>query len=470
MITVTIEILKSRLGEKARQFADPTQTPTKFTKPHRLMQSLAVIERKFDEIENAQPLDEKIFKSLTKLKEYGSDYLTKRDWKNLAWSLSKKLPERQEKVLFSEDGRLLVEKFTTLPSELMKVVYFPLLYSYFAVEQQEIDYHSGNWIKLRKLLTDSRSKLFQLAVGRPKPWLLTLTDYPEVLSTEPTKNFVKEFLEHNDSKIVAKRLESLRISSNSWFWESLIRATVSSVQKMNDIEYFKAIPRFIALSEDNKLYTTVILAELLKRYAVSSQRTIVHESLKQLALEQWGNPQYASSAGWNNVDIATKQMVIQWFVRVDLEAFFNLFSRTADVNRFNYWIKFIDKISFSQIFLGSSAWNSRQDAQQKFIKQNKSRLKELVGSTGSNNAFMLKIDNVYVIDFSDTGNACFIVNKIPYDEKDKKIPISTLKPYPYLLRLNHSSGWQHRFDQELAKIGIFSADQHKASTGYLKPY
>ena len=158
------------------------------------------------------------------------------------------------------------------------------------------------------------------------------------------------------------------------------------------------------------------------------------------------------------------------FVRADLEAFFNLFSRTADVNRFNYWIKFIDKISFSQIFLGSTALNSRQPEQQKFIKQNRSRLKELMGSTSTNNAFMLKIDNVFVIDFSDTGNACFIVNKIPYAEKDKRILVSTLKPYPYLLRLNHSSGWQHRFDQELAKIGIFSSQPNKSIHTHKKPY
>jgi hypothetical protein len=94
---------------------------------------------------------------------------------------------------------------------------------------------------------------------------------------------------------------------------------------------------------------------LLQRYAVSSKRTIVQDELKQLALKQWGNPQYESSAGWHNVNADTKKMVIQWFVRVDLEAFFNLFSQTADVNRFNYWIKFIDRISFSQIFLGPSA-------------------------------------------------------------------------------------------------------------------
>ena len=464
-----IESLKIRLQDKTKQFADPNNMDSKFIKPHRLNKTVAALERKFDELENSQPLEEKIFRSLLKLKHHGKDYLTKRDWKNLAWSLSKVMPNQQEKVLFTDDGHMLLEQFSRLTDALITTIYFPLLYSYFAVEQQDINKLSKNWLQLRELLSSRRSKLFQL-IKRPKPWLLTLTDYPDILSTQPTKSFITEFLDSKDSSVISNRLASLQISANSWFWDDLINTAVASLQSMNDDYYFKAIPRFLALLENNPIFTTVVLAALLQRYASSSQRTIVHEVLKQLALQQWGNPQYDSSAGWNNVNFDTKQMVIQWFVRADLEAFFNLFSRTADVNRFNYWIKFIDKISFSQIFLGSTALNSRQPEQQKFIKQNRSRLKELMGSTSTNNAFMLKIDNVFVIDFSDTGNACFIVNKIPYDEKDKRILVSTLKPYPYLLRLNHSSGWQHRFDQELAKIGIFSSQPNKSIHTYKKPY
>lgn len=451
---MSIQNLKNRLEKINRESADPSIVHNKFVAPHKLRHTLNIIERKFDELENAQPLDEKIFKSINKLKQHGKNYLTRRDWKNLAWSLSKKLPNQQDKILFTEDGRLLVDEFALLPSEILNSIYFPLLYSYFAVDQREIDYYSGNWIQLRTILTNSRSKLFQL-IGRPKPWLMTLTDYPEVLSTQPTKNFVKEFLDNSDSNVIANRLESLRISSNSWFWENLIRTTVESVRTINDIDFFNKMPRFLTLIKDNQLYTTLILVELLQRYAVSSKRTIVQDELKQLALKQWGNPQYESSAGWHNVNADTKKMVIQWFVRVDLEAFFNLFSQTADVNRFNYWIKFIDRISFSQIFLGPSALNTYQPEQKKFIADNKVRLKELAGSTSTNNAFMLKIDNVYVIDFSDTGNACYVVDKIPYSNKYKKVTVYSLKPSNYLLRLSHSGNWQQRFNQSLAKIGIF---------------
>ena len=272
---MTIESLKIRFQDKTKQFANPNDMDSKFIKPYRLNKTVADLERRFDELENSQPLEEKIFRSLLKLKQHGKDYLTKRDWKNLAWSLSKAMPNQQDKVLFTDDGRMLLEQFSHLTDELVTTIYFPLLYSYFAVEQQDINKLSKNWLQLRELLSSRRSKLFQL-IRRPKPWLMTLTDYPDILSTQPTKSFIAEFLDSKDSSVISKQLESLQISANSWFWDDLINTAVASLQSMNDDDYFKAIPRFLALLENNQLFTTVILSALLQRYASSYQRTIVH--------------------------------------------------------------------------------------------------------------------------------------------------------------------------------------------------
>ena len=94
-----------------------------------------------------------------------------------------------------------------------------------------------------------------------------------------------------------------------------------------------------------------------------------------------------------------------------------------------------------------------------FRHLNRGRLKELIGSTPSNNAFLLKIDNVYVIDFSDTGNACFLFNILPYKEISPKIHVRDLKNYThkgYIDKLWHIGSWGERFDQRLAEIGIFA--------------
>ena len=458
VIMMSIANLKRRLDEKISVFSDSTHIQTKFVKPQRLMKRLSILEHKFGDLENVQPLEEKIIKSVLKLEQHGFDGMTKRDWKNLAWSLSKKLPNYEEKILFTPVGVRLIDYFNQLGIDQLQFVYFPLLYSYFAFEQHELENLPSNWIQLRKILDENKSSIFK-ASTRPKKWMTTLIDNSEVLTTEPTKKFVREFLQDSNDNTVAYELESLRISANSWFWDDLIRSAIKSIKTMNEDEYLQNIPRFLVLLEKNKIYTTTILAALLERYASTSQREKAHEVLKHLALDQWGNPQYESLAGWNNVNADTKKMVIQWFVRADLEAFFKLFSRTADVNRFNYWIKFIDQISFSQIFLGPEALYSQRHEHMSFRHLNRGRLKELIGSTPSNNAFLLKIDNVYVIDFSDTGNACFLFNILPYKEISPKIHVRDLKNYThkgYIDKLGHIGSWGERFDQRLAEIGIFA--------------
>ena len=458
VIMMSIANLKRRIEERISVFSEPTHIQTKFVRPQRLMKTLSIIEHKFDDLENVQPLEEKIIKSVLKLEQHGFDGLTKRDLKNLAWSLSKKLPNYEEKLLFTPVGVRLIDYFKQLGIDQLQFVYFPLLYSYFSFQAKELEKQPDSWVQLRNILNTNKSLVFKNSTRR-KRWMTTLIDNSEVLTTEPTKKFVREFLQDSNDNTVAYELESLRISANSWFWDDLIRSAIKSIKTMNEDEYLQNIPRFLVLLEKNKIYTTTILAALLERYASTSQREKAHEVLKHLALDQWGNPQYESSAGWNNVNADTKKMVIQWFVRADLEAFFKLFSRTADVNRFNYWIKFIDQISFSQIFLGPEALYSQRHEHMSFRHLNRGRLKELIGSTPSNNAFLLKIDNVYVIDFSDTGNACFLFNILPYKEISPKIHVRDLKNYThkgYIDKLGHIGSWGERFDQRLAEIGIFA--------------
>ncbi|WP_413520376.1 EH signature domain-containing protein [Psychrobacter glacincola] len=473
---MSIAILKQRLNQSIDNFSEADQVHNKFAKPTKLMKTLAIIERKFDDMENAHPIEEKIVNSVLKLEEHGKDYLTKRDWKNLAWSLSKKLLSYEDKILFTFVGSQLIEQFSKMDPELLKTVYFPLLYSYFAVEQDEINKRPNNWVQLRNILNSNRSTLFQ-ATLRPKKWLITLTDHPEVLSLDPSKRFIRDFLYNSDDSRVSSQLESLSIAPNSWFWDSLINTSIKSVKTMKEEDYFKVIPRFLLLLEKNPIYTTAILTALLERYAATSKRAVVHESLKHVCLTQWDNPQYDSSAGWRNVSSDTRKMVIQWFVRADLEAFFKLFSQTADVDRFDYWIKFIDKISFSQIFLGPAAVQSRHAEHRKFRELNHGRLKNITGSTPSNNAFLLKIDNVHIVDFSDTGNACYGYSDLPFNLSKKNITVHELKSKQHSIfksdsgratSLSHSGNWEAKFDEKLAELGVFSSQSN--SPKYKKRY
>ncbi|HBL96047.1 EH signature domain-containing protein [Psychrobacter pacificensis] len=455
---MSIAYLKQRLNVSVERFSEPAQAQNKFARPHKLIKTLDIIERRFDDMENAQPIEEKIINSIKKLEKSGIDYLTKRDWKNLAWSLSKKLPHYEDKILFTFVGSKLINQFKNMQPALLKAVYFPLLYSYFAVEQDEINKRPNNWLELKNILSNNRSSLFQTTT-RPKKWLTTLTDHPELLSADPSKKFIRNFLHNSDKDRVSNQLESLSIAPNSWFWDSLVSSSIKSVKTMREDDYLEAIPRFLRLLEQNPIYTKDILTALLERYATTSRRTIVHEVLKSICLTQWGNPQYDSSAGWRNVSLDTKKMVIQWFVRADLEAFFTVFGSSADVRRFNYWMRFLKQVTLSEIFLNDQAMRYPTAQQAEFKRNNAGRFKRIVGKSNAANAFMIKIGGFYIVEFSEMNNATYFYRKLPYPPfqgKTGKVEITSLKSTSQAqFYLSHQGAWEKSFDRRLQELGIF---------------
>lgn len=455
MIIMSIDVLKQRLAQSVSNFSETTQIDGRFSRPHRLIKTLDVIERKFEDMENAQPVKEKILRSIRKLEQHGKDYLTKRDWKNLAWSLSRKLPAHNEKVLFTAKGAELLGYFNQIELNLLSSVYFPLLYSYFAIEEKELKSNkTDNWVSLRQILSKNRSSVFQSS-NRPKKWLITLTDNPELLTTEPSKKLTHQFLKDKDDNRVSNELESLNIASNSWFWDNLVYSAIHSIQSMKEDEFLMMIGRFLRLMEKHPIYTNDILVALLERYAVSSLREIVHERLKDISLEQWGNPQYDSSAGWQNVKQNTKRMVIQWFVRADLESFFTVFSRGADVRRFNYWMRFIKQVTFSEIFLNEQAIYYPTAQQAEFKKNNTGRFKKIDGKSSAN-AFMIKLGGFYIVEFSEMNNATYFYNQVPYASSKRKIHLRDLKStYRAEFYLSHNGAWENSFDRKLKALGIF---------------
>ena len=440
------------------RFSEPAQAQNKFARPHKLIKTLDIIERRFDDMENAQPIEEKIINSIKKLEKSGIDYLTKRDWKNLAWSLSKKLPHYEDKILFTFVGSKLINQFKNMQPALLKAVYFPLLYSYFAVEQDEINKRPNNWLELKNILSNNSSSIFQTTT-RPKKWLTTLTDHPELLSADPSKKFIRNFLHNSDKDRVSNQLESLSIAPNSWFWDSLVSSSIKSVKTMKEDDYLEAIPRFLQLLEQNPIYTKDILTALLERYATTSRRTIVHEVLKNISLTQWGNPQFESSAGWRNVSLDTKKMVIQWFVRADLEAFFTVFGSSADVRRFNYWMRFLKQVTLSEIFLNDQAMRYPTAQQAEFKRNNAGRFKRIVGKSNAANAFMIKIGGFYIVEFSEMNNATYFYRKLPYPPfqgKTGKVEITSLKSTSQAqFYLSHQGAWEKSFDRRLQELGIF---------------
>lgn len=470
---MTIHDLKHKLEFKLKEHAMHHDLRVSLPSPHRLIKRLEKIESHFEMADQLLPALEKIKQAIDKFERGDIARLTKKDWLRLVWGLCLSIPLRPQKLIFLEGGKRVLYILKTQPTQITERLYVALLFSYFALTQQELRQDSNQWLVLRDLLKDN-FQLIQQKSKHSKGWMQVLMSYPEVLQVLPTKRLAADFLNDTDDKKIPDIAQRLRIPTDSWFWENLVYQAVKSACELSDELFFGKIGRLLYLADTQPAYKAIILAKVLDRYAESNRRDQTDDRLKEMSLNQWDNPQYDSSVGWNNVKPETKKMVVQWFVRADLEAFFKTFNQNADERCFRYWMRYIRQISFSQLFLGPHALNSRQVSHQKFIFSNKGRYLELTGGTSTNNSFMLRIGSVYIVEFSERPNACYLYNKSPIRLNSNIVHLSHLKNKSICigtLNHNHIPPWEESFDTRLRELGIFpDNNSSSAAPSYGRKY
>src|SRR5690606_5170206 len=134
--------------------------------------------------------------------------------------------------------------------------------------------------------------------------------------------------------------------------------------------------------------------------------------LKQAALEHWGSPQMRSkqNAWLQYIEQPVCAMVVAWFAKEDLEHFFTLLKGDAEVDqsRLFYWLRFANQMTYTRIVMGVDAWYSRNTDFVAFREKNKGRISRLEGAPSHNNAVVMQIDNYFFVEFSGTGNACYV--------------------------------------------------------------
>lgn len=166
---------------------------------------------------------------------------------------------------------------------------------------------------------------------------------------------------------------------------------------------------------------------------------------------------------WGLVEPRVKAMVSQWLVLEDLEDFFQRLQAggLADNRRFTFWLRFIKQISFSHIVLGSHVWWSPDQDWMTFKLKKKGSISRLEGGAANKNAFIMKIGGFYLVEFGETGDACY-----GYPEGNEPFRLgSGLLQYPDDLKDkkrrvfwgSHFDGrqtWERSFLQDLSDLGI----------------
>jgi hypothetical protein len=267
--------------------------------------------------------------------------------------------------------------------------------------------------------------------------------------------------------------EGLGISRESWVWQELVLSQVEVTCRHVDQPFKDDLDRILNLLQTNSMFSENLVvrctAKLVSRYAQCAARP-EHSSLRDAAVNNIGNPWLKKTAWDAHVKTtdghpheAAREMVNGWIKRELIKNFFELLSDdgSADQRRLKYWLRFEPAIEDMWFALGPHA-NKHPSLEFKDFR-NRARGRTLkLESPGSpqNNAFIMRLGAVTIVEFGSEGNATYIYQSanVPFDLSKNWIygDSSGLKNQSLGERFVHrdsaSSGikWEDKLD---AKIG-----------------
>jgi len=343
-----------------------------------------------------------------------------------------------------------------------------LCFSYFGYESGNPDQNS-NWCRLRADVELG----FECVRGqqkREKEWVQIVHQHQELFSEHAGARLGEQMLDGEISDLSALQTIA-QIPDSSWLWRRIFNVLLSRIFMLDDAEFSQRLADLVEIGRQHPRYLNDILSACLSRYHVAAFREKPSSLLKQVALDAWGSPQIRSRQNsWlQYVEKDVCAMVVAWFAKEDLEHFFNLLKGEAEVDqsRLHYWLRFANQMSYTRIVMGSDAWHDTGRDFVHFREKNKGRLSKLVGGPGHNNAVIMQIGNYFFVEFSGTGNACYVyqADRSPFNPDKSQLELaSELKqPSRALDRMRHSpapnrpdriEGWLSKFDDALEKLGI----------------
>ncbi len=425
----------------------------------------AELARRFDQIEKALvPPQEKRLLALNKFKREQS--LTSSEWRLVFAGLADDEPVLEDDRLF---GRVHQEVVGRIEQQtLTRRDWLALCFSYFGYDKDKPD-ANPNWRLLREDIDHGFDAVKQ-RIGREKEWMRIVTHYRELFGEGAGTQLADEIFEGKIQDLSALQAIA-QIPDNSWLWRRIFAVLLSRIFTLDDATFLQRLPELVQLGQLNTRYLNDVLSACLTRYYHSCYREQSSSLLKQAALEHWGSPQMRSkqNAWLQYVEQPVCAMVVAWFAKEDLEHFFTLLKGEAEVDqsRLFYWLRFANQMSYTRIVMGNDAWHDRSSDFVAFREKNKGRLSQLTGGPSHNNAVVMQIGNYFFVEFSGTGNACYVyrADTAPFNPdkavlgwatelKQKHRALKRMPHSPAPRRANLVEGWLDKFDVELRGLGI----------------
>jgi hypothetical protein len=357
-----------------------------------------------------------------------------------------------------------VDQYLPAPKQYRRC-YQGLLSGYFSYDPEANDLPKTgrtNWETLRSYLRE-RSSCVRDGERNPQ-WVDSLQHHLTLLSEHPCVRYGAPLLAGEHAAVDELR-EVLNISDSSWFMRKLYLAQVQSAVGEADAEFLRLLYRVLDLLQENQLILDEGLSLVLNRFAGLKPPPLAC-ALRDAAVNWWGNPWLQSNAmRWGRVTPEARAMVADWLKLEFIEAFFTLLAEehTGDNRRLKFWARYVNSIEEIHFALGTSARNNRSPDFQTLRKKMVGLEVRLQDSVRTNNAFIMRMGSLVVVEFSGYSNACYgyadralpfrldIPVVLPKDTKN------SLKHSSNELWLTHQDGirgfetWEERFEAELAQ-------------------
>lgn len=464
-------------GGLTRLARDATGVVMSLPAPLRLQAQAERLALLFDDGVPPKPPMQMRARALERLRSDASA-LGRRDWILLCWALCD--PWNDKSAVLDDDSTFdaIATNVDTwvMRLEVPRKGWFGLLNGYCSYDYASSSTISKNWLRLR----DGISRTLPILLteqNRTKSWGRALIRHSDILTDRPGVSLAAEWFDGGDK---SELLRSLPIPADSWLWVSIVKAQVERLSRSRDDVLNAQIPIMMRFAAEHPRFADDMLGASLTRYCQSSMRAEPHEFLKNESFKRWGNPQLKTSHRWGLVEPEVKAMVLQWFAKEDLEHFFSLLQGSGGVDdaRLRYWLRFVDQISYTRILMGSDAFNNKELEFRNFRHRNAGRFGRLAGTQSQShaNAFIMKIGDYYLVEFSATGNACYGYHEseLPFDCTASYLsPNSELKKKTYNELgenyFTHGGSWFFKADLFLRRRGIFAGEK-SAQLGAVAAY
>jgi hypothetical protein len=358
----------------------------------------------------------------------------------------------------------LVEERSNRPQQFRRC-YQGLLDGYFGFDHQSQPSPKGNvnWSRLREYLGQRLAPVLHATTSRGvvPDWLTTLSHHQNLLTEDPCSRYTHELRSGNTDELKALS-GALGIASTSWVWDEALMAYVQMVCEQLDVPFvcdMPAVLRLINGEADLRLSQMLAIratAMTVVRYASSTDHP-EHTDLRDASLRWIGNP-WVNRTAWDAhaKSEPARQMVEGWLKRYLIKNFFELLAHdgAADLRRLNYWLKWESKITDMWFVLGRDAVDNKSEPFKRLRKLMGDRERFLDDSTSDNNAFVMCIGPLLVIEFGVTNNACFAYAAADFKTslKRKQLSVHFLKQKGGATKLSHTYGWEPKFDEALRRL------------------